>query len=67
MEISELKDKTEIELKEILAEQNQSEREARFLAAGGELKHAHQLKEIKKTKARINTVLNARLRLQTAK
>lgn len=60
MEFADLKGKTTGELNEILAEQQNAAREFRFKISGGQLKQPEKLREVKKTIARIRTVLNSK-------
>lgn len=58
MEISELKNKPEGELKRLLAFEREKLRDIRFKDANKQLKNIKVIKESKKTIARILTLLN---------
>jgi len=56
MKIKELRQKSEKELKIILAEENENLRKLRFLNSEGKLRRNHLFKESKKTISRILTL-----------
>lgn len=58
MEFSELKNKSEKELKELLAEKNTELQEMRFKISERQLKNVRLVREIRKTVARIMTALS---------
>lgn len=58
MEIDELRAKSEAQLHDILSDQREKLRQLRFKASEGALKENHQVRETKKTIARILTLLN---------
>lgn len=57
MKITELKQKSAVELKNLLAESREELRRLRFLAAAGEFKSVRQIRELRQTIARILTLL----------
>lgn len=57
MDFSELKNKNEAELKEILKEKQEELRALRFGAGSGQLKQVHKFKDIKRMVARIQSIL----------
>ena len=66
MDYAELKDKTEAELKELLAEQASMLRDYRFKVGVGQMKAFAKIQEAKKTAARIRMILKARAGSQKA-
>ncbi|MFH1187541.1 MAG: 50S ribosomal protein L29 [bacterium] len=60
MEISELKNKPEAELKRLLALMREKLRDMRFKDANKQLKNVQVINEAKKTIARILTLLNSK-------
>lgn len=58
MQIDELRTKNEQELQELLQEMRDKLRKLRFEAAEGALKENHKITQVKKTIARILTLLN---------
>ncbi|MDX9893134.1 MAG: 50S ribosomal protein L29 [Patescibacteria group bacterium] len=61
MKFKELKNKGEQELRKILNDLQHSVRELRFKVANDQLKNVRQVREAKKTIARIQTLLNSKL------
>ncbi len=59
MEFKELKNKKEAELHRILAESRNKLRELRFKNANRQLKNVREIRDLKKTVARVLTLLNA--------
>jgi ribosomal protein L29 len=57
MEMAELKDKTPTELQKLLAENRERLREQRFKAANGQLKDVREIREVRRTIARLLTKL----------
>lgn len=60
MELKELKLKTEKELKQILNEYRDKLRELRFKDANKQLKDVREIREVKKTVARVLTLLKVK-------
>lgn len=60
MDIKDLKNKKESELRGLLAQTRDKARELRFRVSTGELKTVHEIREAKKTIAQILTLLNAK-------
>jgi large subunit ribosomal protein L29 len=60
MDIKELKNKNESELHNMLSEQREKLRELRFKDANKQLKNVRQIRDIRKTIAKILTLLNAK-------
>ncbi|HNY98039.1 MAG TPA: 50S ribosomal protein L29 [Candidatus Pacearchaeota archaeon] len=60
MEIAELKNKTEKELREMMAEYRKKLMTYRFDKAVGKLKKVHEMKAAQRDIARIATLLNAK-------
>ena len=58
IKFDELKDKSAEEFKKMLEELKAEMRALRFKAASGDSKTAHRFKEIKKTVARISTIMS---------
>lgn len=58
MEIDELRTKSDQQLHNLLDELREKQRQLRFKASEGALKENHKLSEVKKTIARILTLLN---------
>ncbi len=58
MEFKELKNKTEKELKQILSESRDKLRDLRFKDANKQLKNVREIRVIKKTIAKILTLIN---------
>ena len=58
MNIKELKQKTEPELKKILRDNKEKLRELRFNLAAGKIKNVREIRKIKKEIARIITILS---------
>lgn len=59
MDFSELKNKSQAELKEILKEKESEIRHLRFGAHSGQLKEISKFKEVKLIVSRIKTLLNS--------
>jgi len=59
MEFKELKAKTEKELKQILNESREKLRDLRFKDANKQLKNVREIRVIKKTIAKVLTLINA--------
>ncbi|MBI4433231.1 50S ribosomal protein L29 [Candidatus Uhrbacteria bacterium] len=59
MDISTLRSKTREELERLLAEQRLQLEELRFRASARELKNVHELRDVRRTIARILTVLHS--------
>lgn len=64
MELKELKTKTEKELKQILDQSRDKLRELRFKDANKQLKDVREIREIKKTIARILTLINVKKQIE---
>lgn len=64
MEFVDLKNKGDKELLELLSEQRNRLRELRFQVSERQLKKVHEIREIKKTIARILTLLRQKLAAQ---
>jgi ribosomal protein L29 len=62
MKYAELKEKTDAELKELLATESAALREFRFKIGVGQMKAFHKIAEAKKTVAQIQTILKERAR-----
>ncbi len=60
MNIKEIKDKTNDELVKIIAESKEELFDLRFQKATGQIENPMRIRELKKTIARIKTVLNER-------
>lgn len=58
MKINELKQKSKTELEKILQEQRLKLQQLRFDLTAGKLKNVREIREVKKTIARILTLLN---------
>ncbi|MEK7681013.1 MAG: 50S ribosomal protein L29 [Patescibacteria group bacterium] len=61
MEWADIKNKSEKELKEILAEQKQELHSLRFQVRSGQLKQVHKINQAKKTLARITMLLRQKI------
>ena len=59
MELKELKDKTEKELRQLLAESRDKLRDLRFKDANKQLKNVREIRALKKAIARILTLLKS--------
>jgi large subunit ribosomal protein L29 len=57
MKLKELKQKNKIELKKLLSESSDKLRDLRFRVASRQLKDVRQIRKVKKTIARILTIL----------
>lgn len=57
MKIQELRQKSEIDLKELLQEKKSRLEELRFLLSQGKAKQVHEVRQVKKDIARVMTIL----------
>lgn len=64
MEFSDLKNKSERELRELLAEKHDELRELRFKASEKQLKNVKSVRNLRRVIARVLTLLNARGKVQ---
>jgi len=62
MKISEIKQKSQNELRRILAEKHEKLRQLRFDLASGKVKNVREIRQIKKDIARIMTILNVKIK-----
>lgn len=67
MDFSELKTKNENELNELFSEKKEELRALRFKLQSQQLKQMHKISDVRKTIARIKTVLSAKMKERGAK
>ena len=67
MEISEIKKKSQSELKKILAEKREKLRQLRFDLSSGKVKNVREIRMVKKDIARILTIMNLKLKAESHK
>jgi len=60
MEFADIKNKSEKDLHELLAEKREEARELKFKSSEGQLKNVRALRVVRKTIARIFTLLNSK-------